>query len=1008
MATDLKYRIKMVLSMWGLLLLVAWPSFAAPDVRNRFFQNNYAAIEPDAVEGAVMTSNLYVSSTPAERYTAVFGGVISLALSLCNRFKSRTNTVWLLKQSPPSTWHKCVNLPGSEPPSIRAYTMTTRVVADSRSFMIVFGGNNNRTTLNDLWELELLPNTTTSFIWPNCQWRQRSQQNIPTARYGGALTTGVSNEKPYLLLYGGCPGVFPGKSLCGASSPIKKLLVAEYVLDGDIQWSTLVQQGRTLPFATWPTMVPVAGSKLVVYGGYGPNATVGSRAQRSEHFGNQTFLGVWNSTHVQWTEQSEGPSTFGSSVLVPLNSHSLAVIGAPVSNSVELQVWSRDFTLSNTTSWVKLSRASERNSLPAMLGGGDVAASLLAAVVQDGELFVAGALIDSMASESTMLWQLNAAKAANKPLAQLQITWTSTIVNNRPGARAWCRMDLVPSKTVANNTLAVLTGGGGGTARSTTWLLDTQGDLNPTLTPLGYSQEDDITKRAAHASASLRDTTGGYLFIGGGLSDPSDWTHCPLVKLHKIEVDKLGANSRNTFFATLPYAARDATLTAYYDSSTNSSLLYYFGGLCGVTGYSTLYELNIHDKTPKFEAIANLSRTYARSEHAASLLLSKNLNQELVIIGGYNPNTDLDGKVGTDTDFAIKLQCLKNNPASATDCVRRLYVQLNGSTLERTSAACSAVIHSGDTETTQPHVIVLVGGRKTCNGELSNRALVYDHKTERASYLRHGSSDEAQVLAKGVGAAACVYVPSKKAVYIYGGELRDGYSDELQSVQLGCNLGFETVAGSPYDLSQGCQPCKHGFYSGSAADQGCQACPRGLSTLELQSYSQSQCIKCALQCKSGGSCEIKYSPSGPAGARCSCSFPYHGSRCQHNTLSVVLPAVLVPLIAIALLVVAIRYMWSKNKAISSQHVKLLNDAREELHELVQATHIERDDLKVIRVLAEGSLGTVSLAHWISRDREVAIKAVNMERLRLDSDEGIATLNDEINFLRSLRHRLVSC
>jgi hypothetical protein len=82
----------------------------------------------------------------------------------------------------------------------------------------------------------------------------------------------------------------------------------------------------------------------------------------------------------------------------------------------------------------------------------------------------------------------------------------------------------------------------------------------------------------------------------------------------------------------------------------------------------------------------------------------------------------------------------------------------------------------------------------------------------------------------------------------------------------------------------------------------------------------------------------------------------------------VLPAVLGPLVLVALVAVAFRYYWTKNKMRASHHVRLLNDAHEELHELVQATHIEWNDLQVIRVLAEGGLGTVSLARWISRDR----------------------------------------
>jgi len=216
--------------------------------------------------------------------------------------------------------------------------MEARVTVDAQTLMVIFGGGGDDKSLGDLWELELVQNETQSvLIWPDCKWRERNQSgDVPPGRFGGAMTSQSVNGQSLLLLYGGCPMDRLGKDLCGAASPLQDLSVAQYSLTGPIVWKHLVQSGATLPFATWPTMETIAGSRLVVYGGYGLNATIGSRAERLVHYGNQTYLGTWNATHVDWMEVGQGPSTFGSSVLVSLNNSTLAVVGAPLKESVKV------------------------------------------------------------------------------------------------------------------------------------------------------------------------------------------------------------------------------------------------------------------------------------------------------------------------------------------------------------------------------------------------------------------------------------------------------------------------------------------------------------------------------------------------------------------------------------------------------------------------------------------------------------------------------------------------
>jgi hypothetical protein len=203
----------------------------------------------------------------------------------------------------------------------------------------------------------------------------------------------------------------------------------------------------------------------------------------------------------------------------------------------------------------------------------------------------------------------------------------------------------------------VLTGGGGGSSRSTTWLLNTT--ASEAFVPLGYNQESKQAARSAHVSASLHDPHGSYMFFGGGIADPSDWTTCTHLDLYQLDVSLdprwapllmleplsfliLCVSKRSIQnFTTLPYAARDATLTAFYDVTTNTSWVLYFGGLCGVQGHSTLFRLDIHNKSAGWKAIATLNVAYARSEHVAAILETEDNRTEFVVIGGYNPSVSV-------------------------------------------------------------------------------------------------------------------------------------------------------------------------------------------------------------------------------------------------------------------------------------------------------------------------------------------------------------------------------
>jgi hypothetical protein len=91
---------------------------APPDTLNQFHPVEFPSVQPANIEGATMTSNLFTNATVDQKYTAVFGGQMDLDLSLCNVGAKNTNDVWLLKQDPPSTWHKC-EVSNNPIPSIR-------------------------------------------------------------------------------------------------------------------------------------------------------------------------------------------------------------------------------------------------------------------------------------------------------------------------------------------------------------------------------------------------------------------------------------------------------------------------------------------------------------------------------------------------------------------------------------------------------------------------------------------------------------------------------------------------------------------------------------------------------------------------------------------------------------------------------------------------------------------------------------------------------------------------
>jgi hypothetical protein len=208
--------------------------------------------------------------------------------------------------------------------------------------------------------------------------------------------------------------------------------------------------------------------------------------------------------------------------------------------------------------------------------------------------------------------------------------------------------------------------------------------------------------------------------------------------------------------------------------------------------------------------------------------------------------------VAEDHNFAIQLACLETaSTSSAEHCVRNLSIPFEAGTWQnetwqKTNSLCLATIHNGWLEPYLPHVVVLVGGRLACDGQLSNRVILYDHKTGNASYLESETRLRPATLLNdpGINAAACAYIPANRSVYVYGGETNNGYSAALQMIRLGCNPGYESVANTTEtDLSRGCRKCEFGKYSGTAYEN-CTTCPEGLSTLGLGSKSISECINC--------------------------------------------------------------------------------------------------------------------------------------------------------------------
>jgi hypothetical protein len=207
--------------------------------------------------------------------------------------------------------------------------------------LIVFGGSNSTSTLSDLWFMTLASSTGVTWQeWPDCVWQKISQVNPPQASFGPALTSGVFDGQAYLILYGGCGRKYSGMFLCDPALTLSRLQIARFEPSG-LTWRILTQVGPTfLPPATWPNVeVFVATPRLLVYGGYAPNATTGSRASRLIQYGRAAWLGTWNTTHVVWEEsdiKSGTPATFGGSVLVPLFDDTMAVVGAPLEGSVQV------------------------------------------------------------------------------------------------------------------------------------------------------------------------------------------------------------------------------------------------------------------------------------------------------------------------------------------------------------------------------------------------------------------------------------------------------------------------------------------------------------------------------------------------------------------------------------------------------------------------------------------------------------------------------------------------
>jgi hypothetical protein len=195
--------------------------------------------------------------------------------------------------------------------------------------------------------------------------------------------------------------------------------------------------------------------------------------------------------------------------------------------------------------------------------------------------------------------------------------------------------------------------------------------------------------------------------------------------------------------------------------------------------------------------------------------------------------------------------------------------------------------------------------------------------------------------------------------------------------------------------AKSCQRCAKDSYS-ALGSSVCTKCPEGLTTVDEQQKSSSDCV-CSTDYCVHGKCIVAAVKDNERSAVCQCPVGFSGSKCQYPTYYLIGASVVGVIILVFFLTVFIKKML--------RHRKEKRTVEEELTSVLRVWDIPRDEVTLHeRIDGEtpGSYGEVYRATY--RDGTVAVKYLN--EIMLSDPQIKKSFERELEVMRGIRHRNV--
>ena len=181
-------------------------------------------------------------------------------------------------------------------------------------------------------------------------------------------------------------------------------------------------------------------------------------------------------------------------------------------------------------------------------------------------------------------------------------------------------------------------------------------------------------------------------------------------------------------------------------------------------------------------------------------------------------------------------------------------------------------------------------------------------------------------------------------------------------IGVGCNPGLFQVSNASVD----CQPCPMGTYSsvpGIFYSSSCKTCPAGTTTRVTGATQPAACDTCqGSPCNGHGSCAVTDNFE----IQCKCDTGFHGTTCETNVFGIVF-GTLVGAGVLVFFIYWLRRTFKKRiqrvEKYAKLQEKLLEEQKEEYHELELAWEIKESELLLGERIGLGAYGEVNDFLW---------------------------------------------